>query len=84
MTGFSSLPVTEQGIDQDDDAFRWSGVSRILGPRWTHLPTLTIGLLGVQIFWSVEMSYGESHFSGINKEELRWVGKHHRICYPWA
>jgi solute carrier family 45 protein 1/2/4 len=57
MTGSSFLPPSEQATD---DTARWAGVSRILGPRWTHLPTLTIGLLGVQIFWSVEMSYGQS------------------------
>ncbi|CAK5284525.1 unnamed protein product, partial [Mycena citricolor] len=31
----------------------------IRGPRWLHVPLLTIGLLGVSILWSVEMSYGE-------------------------
>ncbi|KAJ7841911.1 major facilitator superfamily domain-containing protein [Mycena olivaceomarginata] len=40
---------------------RWSGTARVVGPRWAHLPTLTIGLLGVQIFWSVEMSYASPY-----------------------
>ncbi|KAF7342251.1 MFS general substrate transporter [Mycena venus] len=43
------------------DPSRWSGTARVLGPRWSHLPTLTIGLLGVQIFWSVEMSYASPY-----------------------
>ncbi|KAJ6617092.1 hypothetical protein B0H10DRAFT_1878615, partial [Mycena sp. CBHHK59/15] len=43
------------------DPTRWKGTPRVLGPRWTHLPTLTIGLLGVQIFWSVEMSYASPY-----------------------
>ncbi|PPQ68885.1 hypothetical protein CVT25_009008 [Psilocybe cyanescens] len=56
MTGFSSLHLaSEEG--QDDPQQKFKGVSKILGPRWTHLPTLTFGLMGVQIFWSVEMSY---------------------------
>lgn len=55
MTGFSALPIAEAGSDQKQ---KFKGVSRILGPPWAHLPTLTVGLLGVQIFWSVEMSYG--------------------------
>jgi solute carrier family 45 protein 1/2/4 len=58
MTGFSALPLAEEG--QDDNA-QWVGVSRIMGPRWAHLPTLTIGLLGCQVLWSVEMSYGAFH-----------------------
>ncbi|EJD02015.1 MFS general substrate transporter [Fomitiporia mediterranea MF3/22] len=53
MTGFSALAVAE---DADDREVRWVGVSRILGPRWLQLPLLTIGLLGVQVLWSVEMS----------------------------
>jgi solute carrier family 45 protein 1/2/4 len=56
MTGFSSLPLAEDGHRDQQQQFR--GVARILGPRWAQLPAITIGLLGVQIFWSVEMSYG--------------------------
>ena len=57
MTGFSLLPTTpEDGPDQHHQNFK--GVPRILGPKWAHLPTITVGLLGVQIFWSIEMSYG--------------------------
>ncbi|KAL5498014.1 hypothetical protein ACEPAH_2945 [Sanghuangporus vaninii] len=53
MTGFSALAVAD---DREEDEVRWSGVSRILGPRWLQLPVLTVGLLGVQVLWSVEMS----------------------------
>ncbi|KAF7335162.1 hypothetical protein MSAN_02349300 [Mycena sanguinolenta] len=51
--GFGALPLAES------DMLRGStvGSARILGPRWAHLPTLTVGLLGAQILWSVEMSY---------------------------
>jgi solute carrier family 45, member 1/2/4 len=57
MTGFSLLPTApEEGHNQHQQNFR--GISRILGPKWIHLPTITVGLLGVQILWSVEMSYG--------------------------
>ena len=59
MTGFAALSVAEEGPD-DLDSSRWKGVSRILGPRWTRFPTITISFLGVQLFWSVEMSYGEN------------------------
>ena len=55
--GFSALPVTEGGGAHDDGS-HFAGVSRILGPKWAQLPALTVGLLGVQVLWSVEMSYG--------------------------
>ena len=58
MTGFSALPVAEEGGEDYEDSTRWAGVPRILGPKWAQLPILTVGLLGVQLFWSVEMSYG--------------------------
>ena len=64
MTGFSAVPLPHEEGDNAHQQFK--GVSRILGPRWAHLPTLTIGLLGVQIFWSVEMSYGVCPFSQFN------------------
>ncbi|KAJ7253142.1 hypothetical protein C8J57DRAFT_1519440 [Mycena rebaudengoi] len=43
------------------DGTRWKGHARILGPSYTHLPTLTTGHLGVQIFWNVEMSYASPY-----------------------
>ena len=55
MTGFTSLPIAEEGHDDRQQKFR--GVARILGPRWAQFPTITIGLLGVQIFWSLETAY---------------------------
>lgn len=30
----------------------------ILGPKWIKLPALTVGFVGLQALWSVEMSYG--------------------------
>ena len=32
----------------------------ILGPKWIKLPALTVGFIGLQALWSVEMSYGVS------------------------
>jgi hypothetical protein len=57
MTGFSALPVEESPEELDET--RWSGTSRIVGPRWARLPIITVSFLGVQFFWSVELSYGE-------------------------
>ncbi|KAI0060540.1 MFS general substrate transporter [Artomyces pyxidatus] len=55
MTGFAALPLADEA--GPDPAAQWSGVAKILGPPWARLPTLTIGLVGVQVLWSVEMSY---------------------------
>ena len=56
MTGFSLPTVPEEGPDQCHRNFK--GVPRILGPKWAQLPTITVGMLGVSILWSAEMSYG--------------------------
>ncbi|KAI8980631.1 MFS general substrate transporter [Trametes punicea] len=56
MTGFSAIPLAEEGGEHQ--AVQLAGIAKILGPRWAQLPAITIGLLGVQVFWSVEMSYG--------------------------
>ncbi|KAJ7468265.1 hypothetical protein B0H11DRAFT_46067 [Mycena galericulata] len=53
--GFVALPSSPSSNG------RFIGTPRVLGPRITHLPTLTAGLLGVQIFWSVEMSYASPY-----------------------
>ncbi|KAJ7080927.1 MFS general substrate transporter [Mycena belliarum] len=55
--GFGPIGPSSPGIDPA----RWRGTARVLGPTWSHLPTLTIGLLGVQIFWSVEMAYASPY-----------------------
>lgn len=58
MTGFSALSFAEDSLN---DESRWTGRAKILGPPLTRLPTLTVGLLGVQVLWSVEMSYASPY-----------------------
>lgn len=58
MTGFPVVLDTEHGR-RDDDESRWVGVSGVRGPKWARLPLITLGMLGIQILWSVEMGYGE-------------------------
>ncbi|PPQ81361.1 hypothetical protein CVT25_015468 [Psilocybe cyanescens] len=74
MTGFSSLPLASED-GQIDPQQKFKGVSKILGPRWAHLPTITFGLLGVQIFWSVEMSYASPYLLslGLSKSSMAGV-----------
>jgi solute carrier family 45, member 1/2/4 len=57
MTGVPSLPLSENSISPK----KFRGSPRILGPSWSSFPTITIGLLGVQIFWAVEMGYASPY-----------------------
>ncbi|KAF7342237.1 hypothetical protein MVEN_01811700 [Mycena venus] len=68
--GFGPLPLAENHPPLSTQAG-----GRILGPRWMHLPTLTIGLLGVQILWSVEMSYAPPYLLslGLHKPSMAIV-----------
>ncbi|KIL68411.1 hypothetical protein M378DRAFT_120453 [Amanita muscaria Koide BX008] len=70
MTGFTAVSINEENSHQ-----KFKGVSRILGPAWAHLPALTIGFLGVQIFWSVEMSYASPYLLslGLSKSSMAIV-----------
>lgn len=58
MTGFAAIPIPD---DPSHSRVKWSGQSKILGPAWARMPTLTVGLLGVSVLWSIEMSYGAHH-----------------------
>ncbi|KAI0088334.1 major facilitator superfamily domain-containing protein [Irpex rosettiformis] len=73
MTGFAALPVAEDGGQNDD--VHLVGVSKIQGPRWLQLPIITIGLLGVQVLWSIEMSYGTPYLLslGLTKSAVAMV-----------
>ncbi|KAJ3559646.1 hypothetical protein NM688_g217 [Phlebia brevispora] len=72
--GFSALPVAEDGGAQNDGV-HLAGTSKILGPKFLQLPVLSIGLLGVQVLWSVEMSYGTPYLIslGLSKSAVAMV-----------
>lgn len=72
MTGFSALSFAEDSLN---DESRWIGRARILGPPLTRLPALTVGLLGVQVLWSVEMSYASPYLLslGLSKQLMAVV-----------
>ncbi|KAJ7604826.1 major facilitator superfamily domain-containing protein [Mycena polygramma] len=71
--GFGPLPLAESGTIHG--AGGMTGAAHIRGPRWAHFPTLTIGLLGVQILWSVEMSYAPPYLLslGLSKPSMAIV-----------
>lgn len=64
MVGGSYLPPAgaddyELGFDSDDaHAVQWVGTPGVKGPKWGRLPLLTVGVLGTQVVWSIEMGYG--------------------------
>jgi solute carrier family 45, member 1/2/4 len=47
----------------------------IPGPKWLHLPLLTMGHFGISIFWSVEMSYASPYLVslGLSKPSIALV-----------
>ncbi|KZP04887.1 hypothetical protein FIBSPDRAFT_708005, partial [Athelia psychrophila] len=71
MTGFASLPVAESGPSNA----HLTGQSKILGPSWLRIPSLTVGLLGVRVLWSVEMSYASPYLLqlGLSKSWMAMV-----------
>ncbi|OCH90826.1 MFS general substrate transporter [Obba rivulosa] len=73
MTGFSALPLAEDGGEHDSTHL--AGVAKIIGPKWSRLPAITIGLLGVQVLWSIEMSYGTPYLIslGLSKSAVAMV-----------
>jgi solute carrier family 45, member 1/2/4 len=72
MPGFSSLPGV--GDAEAGAHAKWSGVPQVFGPKWLQMPILTVGMMGLQIIWSVEMSYGEcTRVSRLNAASLHRV-----------
>ncbi|KAI0279577.1 major facilitator superfamily domain-containing protein [Russula aff. rugulosa BPL654] len=59
MTGFSALPTVDEAASEG--SAQWAGVAKVLGPPWVRFPTITIGLLGVQVMWSIEMAYASPY-----------------------
>lgn len=57
MTGFSALPTADEAAFEG--SAQWAGVAKVLGPPWARFPTITVGLVGIQVMWSIEMAYGE-------------------------
>ena len=57
MTGFNGLPTADEAASEG--FAQWAGVAKVLGPPWARFPAVTVGLVGVQVMWSIEMAYGE-------------------------
>jgi solute carrier family 45 protein 1/2/4 len=57
MTGFNALPMADEA--QSEGSAQWAGIAKVLGPPWARFPVVTVGFVGVQAMWSIEMAYGE-------------------------
>lgn len=70
--GFSTFGDTDDTAASD---VHYRGYARVRGPGWAKFPLITIGLLGVQIFWSVEMSYASPYLLslGLSKSYMALV-----------
>lgn len=69
--GFSLPVVDDDDLDGDDDIatslesgglarpsrVEWVGKPLVAGAPWMRLPLLTVGMLGLQCVWSIEMGY---------------------------
>ncbi|KAL5639507.1 hypothetical protein ACGC1H_006221 [Rhizoctonia solani] len=73
MTGSFGLPTG--GSSGEPRGSIWAGRARVRGPRWAQLPFLTIGMLGLQIVWSVEMAYASPYLLslGLKKSHMALV-----------
>ncbi|QRV84507.1 MFS/sugar transport protein [Ceratobasidium sp. AG-Ba] len=73
MTGSFALPVGDSNGELKGSV--WSGRARVRGPKWAQLPLLTIGMLGLQIVWSVEMAYASPYLIslGLKKSHMALV-----------
>ncbi|KAF8604825.1 hypothetical protein BDV93DRAFT_471300 [Ceratobasidium sp. AG-I] len=73
MTGSFALPIGDPNGELKGSV--WAGRARVRGPRWAQLPLLTVGMLGLQIVWSVEMAYASPYLLslGLKKSHMALV-----------
>ncbi|KAJ9099137.1 hypothetical protein QFC21_004016 [Naganishia friedmannii] len=53
----------------------WVGKPHVVGPEWMKMPLLTIGMLGLQCVWSIEMGYASPYLLdlGLSKSLMSLV-----------
>ncbi|ORX38239.1 major facilitator superfamily domain-containing protein [Kockovaella imperatae] len=67
MTGGGYIPTGPEDFELEErgqsssstshHAVQWIGKPSVKGPKWARLPLLTVGMLGIQCVWSIEMGY---------------------------
>ncbi|ODN77750.1 hypothetical protein L202_04886, partial [Cryptococcus amylolentus CBS 6039] len=75
MTGAAFFPTDTERDFEDAHAVQWVGTAAVKGPRWARLPLLTVGMLGIQCVWSIEMGYASPYLLelGLSKSFMSLV-----------
>ncbi|RXK42376.1 hypothetical protein M231_00366 [Tremella mesenterica] len=75
MTGGAFIPTADEFDDSGSHEVQWVGKPSIKGPRWAKVPFLTIGMLGIQCVWSIEMGYASPYLLelGLSKSWMSLV-----------
>ncbi|OCF35755.1 solute carrier family 45, member 1/2/4 [Kwoniella heveanensis BCC8398] len=83
MTGGAFFPTAhadDEEYDLDElgnerHAVQWIGTASVKGPKWARLPLLTVGMLGIQCVWSIEMGYASPYLLelGLSKSFMSLV-----------
>ncbi|KAH9986289.1 major facilitator superfamily domain-containing protein [Russula vinacea] len=73
MTGFNALPMADEAASEG--SAQWAGVAKVLGPPWARFPAVTVGFVGVQVMWSIEMAYASPYLIslGLSKSLMALV-----------
>lgn len=69
----SSSANDEESHPYGSHAVQWVGTASVKGPKWGRLPLLTVGMLGIQCVWSIEMGYGTSFTTGVDHIRSSWL-----------
>ncbi|WWD02106.1 hypothetical protein V865_000144 [Kwoniella europaea PYCC6329] len=65
--------LDEQGNERH--SVQWIGTAHVKGPKWAKFPLLTVGMLGIQCVWSIEMGYASPYLLelGLSKSFMSLV-----------
>ncbi|WRT68682.1 uncharacterized protein IL334_005661 [Kwoniella shivajii] len=71
--GDEEYDLDEQGNERH--SVQWIGTAHVKGPKWARLPLLTVGMLGIQCVWSIEMGYASPYLLelGLSKSFMSLV-----------
>ncbi|WWC90419.1 uncharacterized protein L201_005354 [Kwoniella dendrophila CBS 6074] len=71
--GDEEYDLDEQGNERH--SVQWVGTAQVKGPKWAKMPLLTVGMLGIQCVWSIEMGYASPYLLelGLSKSFMSLV-----------
>ncbi|KAK8854544.1 hypothetical protein IAR55_003283 [Kwoniella newhampshirensis] len=71
--GDEEYDLDENGVERH--SVQWIGTAGVKGPRWAKMPLLTVGMLGIQCVWSIEMGYASPYLLdlGLSKSFMSLV-----------